>query len=158
MEEYEHFSEEFKKYWKTPRNTEVINQLQKDYDTEVQNVIRYNIERLEECLKTKTKKIITNKEYDIIFDCKYMRGLPVFEPIRQGYDIINKPFVSDEYTNLKYLKKPLTNIGLTPSQFTCNPGKNEFIIIHANSDYDRISNECGYVSIRISNSVIDKHS
>jgi len=157
MEEYEHFSEEFKKYWKTPRNTEVIGQLQKNYDTEVQNVIRYNIERLEECIKTKTKKIITNKKYDIIFDCKYMRGLPVFEQISQGYDIINKPFVPDEYTNLKYLEKPLTNIGIKPSQFTI-PGKNEFIIIHGNSDYDWSRNQCGYVSIRVSNSDIEKHS
>jgi hypothetical protein len=153
MEEYEHFSKEFKKYWKTPRNTEVINQLQKDYDIKVQNVIRGNIERLEECIKTKTEKIITNKEYDIVFDCKDMRGLPSFEPICQGNGIINKPFVPDEYTNLKYLEKPLTNIGIIPYKFTETSviGKNQFEITHADSDYDWLFNRCGYVRIRVSN-------
>lgn len=158
MEEYEYFSEEFNNYWKTSRNNKLLNNLQKEYDTKVQNVIRDNIERLEECIKTKTEKIITNKQYDILFDCDGMQGLPTFIPIEQGYGVINKPIVPDKYTNLKYLDKPLTNIGLTSYNFTKNssmPGKNQFTIKHCNSDYDLISNHSAYVRIRLSNSVID---
>jgi hypothetical protein len=153
MEEYENFSEEFRHYWTAPRNTEKLNDEQKEFDYKMQKTIIRNLTTLEECIKKNTKNLITNKDYDIRFYCDGLRGIPDYEPIDQGFGEINKPIVPDEYTNLKYLEKPLKNIGLMPG-ITDNtkvwPAKqNQFNIETHKCDFDYFRSATIY--IRLSN-------
>ena len=152
MEEYEHFSEEFMKYWSKPGNTSDIKDIQTDFDKYTNKRILENMQKLENCIKENTENIQSNTNYDIRFQCKGLMGLPGYKVLDQGYGDISKPLMPDDYNKLKYLEKPLKNIGLTPSNDVFNgPGKNEFVI-YPGSDLNEDGNPYGKIDVRISNS------
>ena len=151
MEEYEHFSKEFMEYWKYPGNSYEIKQIQANFNIYANEQILDNIQELEKCMKKNKQNIKTDTSYDIKFECRGLKGLPGYKVIDQGYGDISKPFISNEYAKIKYLEKPLKNIGLTPSTDTINgPGKNEFVI-YPGPDFNE-PGYYGYIDIRISNS------
>jgi hypothetical protein len=151
QEEYEHFSNEFKSYWYSPRK---INIHQENYDKSINKTVMKNMKNLEDCIKNKTKDIITNKPYDVEFMCDGFYGLPPVESLNQGFGNIT-PFATNKYTELKYLGKALINIGLEPTE-NSKLDKNKFYI-----GYDDNENSCdyntsgllgfNYIKIRISN-------
>ena len=153
MEEYEHFSDEFMEYWKKPGNSREIEIIQTYFYSDANEQILRNMQELEKCIEKNTKNIKTDTNYDIKFECRGLKGLPGYKVIDQGYGDISKPLVSDEHTKIKYLGKPLKNIGLNQSTDIINgPGKNEFVI-HPSPDFNE-PGYYGYIEIRISNSNI----
>jgi GTP-binding protein EngB required for normal cell division len=152
MEEYEHFSDEFMKYWKKPGNTTEIKDIQTEFNKNVHEIILKNLKTLEKCIKKNTENIQSNEKYDIKFECRGLEGLPNYKVIDQGYGDISKPSMPDEYSKLKYLEKPLKTIGLTRSNNVfISPNKNEFII-HPGFEFNEFGNPFGHIDIRISNS------
>lgn len=155
MEEYEHFSEEFKTFWnrKPSYSPEVVNTIT-GYNKEKNKTILKNMAKLENCIKQNTEHLSTKLPYDIKFRCYNLYGLPEYNVIEQGYGDISQPYVSSDYKKLKYLEKPLQNIGLKPSYDDKNgPGKNEYYM-HPGGDMNEAYNFDGYIDIRVSNSNI----
>ena len=156
-EEYEHFSESFNEFWNKSKNTDLISKNQNEYDKKLEETIRRNLASLEKCIEKNTMDLITNVPYDITFDCKNLVTLPPYTKIDQGFGDIGKPYVPDQFRNLKYLHKPLRNIGITPKWLTdMKLQKNTFEIIHKGSDFDWENSATSYIIIRISNTEIEK--
>lgn len=152
FEEHEYFSEEFKSYWYKPRNINTITQIQSEYNNLLHERVKENLDKLEECIQKNTTNLITDKPYDIEFKCFNIHTLPPYKKIDQGFGDISKPYVPDEFLNLKYLEKPLIQIGITPKQQSGSKlAKNTFEINHNGSDFIHLNCAAGYINIRISN-------
>ena len=153
----EQFSESFNEFWEKSKNTDLISKNQNEYDKKLKETIRKNLANLEDCIAKNTMDLITNLPYDKTFVCTKLVTLPPYTKIDQGFGDIGKPYVPDQFLNLKYLHKPLSNIGITPKLLIdMKLQKNTFEITHKGSDFILENCQAGYISIRISNTEIEK--